>query len=420
MKRIISVVLLIGIILSLCACADESKRVTDTQDPLDYNTDFQYYYSNINGFNSSMTKSDTGYYIFLLNRFLYYIDKETMEATPLCSKVNCTHTDRSVCDAYFNTYAVPWSTQNTIQYNNGQLYILNRNEDSYGNFEGTSLYSVSLDGSERNELASFKEGFENWLIHRGYFYYITVEYSEDIETYSAEKSFSIYRLPMDSLNSEPELIFDSSNYFDCVSSGMHQILAYDNYILTVVTPVSKEQDENSKFKIFSTEFNYYTINTDTLSVNKIQNKDGRVDAPKFYNGRLLYSITTDDASVYYTCALDGSNPELIKETEYADNIFSDGSHLYMQNVEEIFDEKSQGEKLYTLNPDFSKSGSAILPVRRFAVNNVAQDPDYFIFIHYLQEENLSGDFEIRCIDKSKLQNMNGETAEYKVAYSSAN
>ena len=76
MKRIISVVLLIGVILSICACADESKRVTDTQDPLDYNTDFQYYYSNINGFNSSITKSDTGYYIFLLNRFLYYIDKE--------------------------------------------------------------------------------------------------------------------------------------------------------------------------------------------------------------------------------------------------------------------------------------------------------------------------------------------------------
>lgn len=422
MKKIISIILLCVMIFIPSACDKNEKSDINSNDLLDFNNDFQYYYSNINGLNLSITKSDFGYYIFLQNGLLCYIDKESMEATPLCNNVNCTHEDKNTCDAYFNTYSVPWSSGNTLQYNNGQIYILVRNEDRYGNFEGVSLYSVSADGSKQKELVSFKDGFANWIIHRGYFYYVKIDYSDDIESYSVEKPFKIYRLPIDNLKSEPQLVFDSGKYCDYVTGGVHPLLAYENYIMTTVSPISKNKINdinNGEEYVGADSRRYFTINTENLSVTEIINNDGEVNAPIFYNGKLLYHILKNNKFVYYTSELDGDNAELVKEMQYSDNVFSDGINLYMQNIDELFDEKIKNEKIYLLNSDLSKSGSASLPITKFSISNIPQDPDYFIFINYQQQENLSGDFEIRCIDKSQLKNSDTETIEYKTVYSSS-
>lgn len=426
MKRIISVVLLIGIILSLCACADESKRVTDSQDPLDYNTDFQYYYSNINGFNSSITKSDTGYYMFLPDsRFLYFIDRETLEATPLCSRVNCTHRDKKICQAYFNTF-IANDFGNRLQYNNDMLYMLLRNEDEFGNFFGTSLYNVSPDGAQRNELVTFdKDGFEHWLIHRGYFYYIDCEYSENAYDYSTYDKFCIYRLSLDNLKAKPQLLFDSKDYSEHIS-GSSGLSAYGDYLFTVIEPITEEEikrAEKKKEAAVSYKTDYYTINTNTLSVNHIENSDGEVVAPTFYNNGLLYATINDKTQRYYKSDLDGSNPVFVKEMKYADNLFSDGCYMYMQNTDEYTnasEDSYQGERLNVLNSDFSQKYSTLLPINKYSLSYcTAQDPEYFIFIYNDDPVNYRGEYEIRLINKKELESCDKNTACFKTVYRSS-
>ena len=103
MKKLLSallIALLLPTMMLMSACNDASKT-SDDKLSFDYTTNFQYYYSNLNGINFPVTKSEKGYYVFLPNNYLYYIDRKSQAATPLCNKPNCSHNSVD-CNAYFN------------------------------------------------------------------------------------------------------------------------------------------------------------------------------------------------------------------------------------------------------------------------------------------------------------------------------
>ncbi len=416
MKRIICLFLTIMISMStlilLTACDDKENDYGS----FNYKTDFQYYYSSMNGSNLPITKSETGYYVFLPNRFLYYIDKESMVATPLCNKVNCLHNDRDECNAYFNYFS---ESKNLVQYYEESLFMVLKDEDEYGSFEGNSLYKVSLDGVTREELIHFKSGISSWLVHRGYFYYSEDKFSDNVETSVVYDSFSIYRLPLNNMNAEPVEIFNSKNYCDNIQ-GTYQFVAYNDYIFAPVRPLSAQdlEDLNKGKWTMSSATQYYAINTNSLEVNHISNEEGDISAPTFYDGGLLYFIKNNDSSSkfrYYTSGLDGSNPTFLREMDYGDNLFSNGEQMYMQNLGLDFDESQliDYDEVKMLDSDFSETSLFKVPFK-YSVMNIPQDSEYFIFIQQVG----NSDVEVHCVDKSKLNKLNGEEVEYKTVYSS--
>ncbi len=425
MKRLLSLFLaLISLSTLVILSACNSNRVNnENRDSFNYKTDFQYYYNSLNGTNLPMTKSESGYYVFLPNRFLYYIDNESMETTPLCNKVNCLHNDKE-CGAYFNLLATPsdsMNTSNIVQYYEDSLYMVIKEEDEYGNFEGNSLYKVSLDGVTREKLVYFEGSIPHWIIHRGNFYYTQVKFSDDVESAIIYDSFSIRCLSLDDLRKAPIEVFNSKNYCDNIQAS-YQFTAYGDYIFTSVWSLSSQAIEEylneGKWSI-SFESQYYSINIESFDINQISNDEGEVVVPSFYNGKLLYSIKNDDPNSrfrYYLSELDGSNPTFLREMEYGDNLFSNGDQLYLQNLTSNFDESQETlnyDKVSMLDSDFEETSAFIIPFK-YAVMNIPQDPNKFIFVRQIDNSNT----EIYCIDKSKLESIDGTEAEYKTVYSS--
>lgn len=404
------------LILTSCKTSEKSKY-----DVFNYATDYQYYYNNLNSGSLPITKSETGYYFFLPNRFLYYMDKESLETTPLCSKANCLHNNRDECDAYFNTYEVPSTVagSNVVQYYDNSLYVLLRDEDEQGNFKGTSLYKISLDGVSREKLMDFDFNIPAWLIHRGDFYFAKERYNDNVDVAINLDSFYINRISLDNLKEEPIKVFDTNEYFDYIQ-GVYQFTAYDNYIVTSVVPLSKEAVEkyvNEGEEDILLDSYYYTICTDSLEVNKLGNDDEDVSLSSFYNGKLLYVVVDEknNTNRYFTCELDGSNPSLLKEMKYGDNLFYDGEHMFLQNFIEDFKESNgelKGNKVSILDSSLEPTSTFRVPLSNSG--GIPQDPECFLCINNVSNT----DVEIYYVDKSRLNKLSGKEVEYKTVYSS--
>ncbi|MBQ7965062.1 MAG: hypothetical protein IJ331_03155 [Ruminococcus sp.] len=425
MKRIICLILLCCMLVPLLSACDDSvgDSTVNRNSAYNFKTDYQYYYHGLLSGGLPIAKSETGYYFFLPTRFLYYIDKESLETTPLCNKVNCLHNDRDECDAFFNTFLVPSDIGGSfnIQYYDDSLYMLLRDEDEYGQFVGASFYKVSLDGVTREKLIEFDHGLSAWLVHRGYFYYTVEKYSDEIETMNVYDSFSIKRVPLDDLGAEPTEVFNSKEYSEN-TDNCDRLIAYGDYIYTAVDPVPQEIfekfNETGKWYMSTDDIKLFSINVTDLSVNQLTNPDGEVNPPEFYNGKLLYSLrNSDDNSKlrYYTSELDGSNPVFIKEMELRDQLFCNEDQLYLENsLKNMVDEVSDDyDEIKILDSGLNVTSTFKIP-HAFSIILRPQDADYFIMFQSIG----NSDMEVHCIDKSKLDKMNGEEVEYKTVYSS--
>ena len=299
--------------------------------------------------------------------------------------------------------------------------MLLRDEDEYGQFFGTSFYKVSLDGVTREKLIEFDHGLSAWLVHRGYFYYTVEKYSEEIDSFNVFDSFSIKRLPLDDFDAEPTEIFNSKNYCDNVDST-NRLIAYGDYVYTSADPIPQETLdeflETGKLVVGASEHKIFSINTKDLTVNQLTNPDGEVNSPGFYNGKLLYSIGNSDENSklrYYTSELDGSNPVFLKEMELGDYLFCNENQSYLENSwKNLVNEVSVDyEELKMLDHNLNVISSFKVPFK-YAIRSIAQDSDYFIVFQSIG----NSDTEVYCVDKSKLDKMNGEEVEYKTVYSS--
>lgn len=414
---ILFLTLLIIFTAIISGCSNETIKNENNSLSFDYENDFQYYYNSLNGFNYPITKSDTGYYAFLPNRFLYYIDKELQEATPLCNKPNCAHNNKE-CNAYFNLYEEPSSnTCNIVQYYNDNLYVVIKNEDRNGEFIGTSLYRVSNDGSERKEIMEFKEGISHWLIHRGYFYFASVQYSDNAEDFSVYDSCSIKRLSINNMNSKAEELFNSKDYCDYLQS-VKQFSAYGDYIFAALNPMSKKDIQrisNDENYVSEDNVEIFSINIKSLDANIVTNDGGDINPPTFYKGKLLYSLLNEDngkKDKYYVCDLDGRNHKFIKEVKYGDNLFCNEAQVYSVNYLDLVKSKEHFQNVSVLDFELNPVSSFIIPIESLYIMNIPQDEEFFIFIH--MDNNST---KIYSIDKTQLNNLNGKNAKYKILYS---
>lgn len=109
---------------------------------------------------------EDGFYTFEEESVLvYFVDKKSNQAQPLCYKIGCLH-DNFNCSAYY-------AGVHGIYYTDSYLYVLS--SDSECNYE--CLYRMKHDGSEKTEVSklfAYEEEDMGWslqfIIHRGFGY----------------------------------------------------------------------------------------------------------------------------------------------------------------------------------------------------------------------------------------------------------
>ena len=141
-KRYIILTVTILLFTSIFATGCTQKQTSVTLNP---STEDDQPYWNI--FGRYITKCENGYYCIEqieagTNR-ICYLDNETKNTIPLCSKAECSHTDEN-CNAYLSKN---YNAQQ-IYYYNGMVYVI-YNDDT----DGLSyLEQVAPDGSYRKRL----------------------------------------------------------------------------------------------------------------------------------------------------------------------------------------------------------------------------------------------------------------------------
>src|SRR5699024_5721988 len=90
LKKIL--LILCMLVLFLTACGSDQAEVESEEFNLE--TDFQSEYYDWTTEPHPIVEVENGYYM-LVGYYLYYVDKETMEYTPLCNKPNCLHQEET-------------------------------------------------------------------------------------------------------------------------------------------------------------------------------------------------------------------------------------------------------------------------------------------------------------------------------------
>ena len=92
-------VLLLAFIVCMAAagCTSDKTEVNINQTAENFveNEDFQYYLNQ----NSAFVKANNGYY-FVADLKVHFYDTETNQAYPVCSKANCSHSDKNARHFY--------------------------------------------------------------------------------------------------------------------------------------------------------------------------------------------------------------------------------------------------------------------------------------------------------------------------------
>lgn len=277
MKKLLSFFLVLTAVF-LCSCSGTTGNVSGNT--YNFETDVQYYYRI--GIPVPVTKSPDGYYVVGQHGEVTFVDKDSMKATVLCNKPNCSHEDMDICNAYIGEKGAGVGTQ--IQYYDGNLYSIKYKYNNDKEADEPLLVRYHLDGTGSKEITQpISDGFEQWFVHRGYFYYCT-----DSE---------ILRIPLNSPKSSAEKLFTAKYYEEGVS-GITALNAYGDYLYFYASISSEDSKE-------------YTLNLNSLDYKIL---DG-YSIEGFYNGELRLCKENENGVAHFTALLDGSNITEVETTQ---------------------------------------------------------------------------------------------------------
>lgn len=202
MKKKCSIVILLMLLLSACGQSEEKYLAALGEEKVNVNSDFSKTHEMVN--------TDEG--VYKLEDFVgvQYIEWSTGKSLALCSKPNCSHFGEE-CNAYL-------STPHYIYAYGDYMYIVADSSDNLG----MSLYRISFDGSEKQELYRLVQFDENdsdkvslyyqFIIHKGYGYFVCNRTYNDLET---EFETPVYKIELKK-NGEMKEIFSVKGYDNAV------------------------------------------------------------------------------------------------------------------------------------------------------------------------------------------------------------
>lgn len=187
-------------------------------------TDFPYMYRG-SMYGTGVAFSDQGYY-FLNGNYLYYMDRQGTNPVLLDNRPDngCLKKERGTnCNA--NVSKRHKSQSVLLQFYKDYVYTIESTDDGTGRSGIYELVRRNPDGSKRKVMRSFSHGLmKEAAIHRGYFYYLVVDYDEGMR-----QTHQLLRLPLDKLSREPEIIYKKENE-DVEGSGVFRMFVYGSQI----------------------------------------------------------------------------------------------------------------------------------------------------------------------------------------------
>ena len=184
MKRMITLLLALALLLALTACGGDRERPSVD---LDRNFAQQFAFC--------ATEESIYFSTWMGNRVILYADKESGIGGPLCAKPECEHNSAS-CNAYIDRYPLFG-----IGNYDGKLYFVSGEYIWRADYDGTNRERVRpVDRELRNEI-----GFYNVLYHRGYAFFVGE--TSDIVDGTPQYGCLAYALSLTDPEAEPVIIF---------------------------------------------------------------------------------------------------------------------------------------------------------------------------------------------------------------------
>lgn len=323
-------------LITLSGCGKENLQNTYIE-----GSDFQYMRQGSWDGEPKMQRGEKGYY-FRHGEFVYYLDEETGEFLPLCAKADCLHdreTDqerRKSCHAYMYFSEFSGDSAQGMMYYDRYLYCLT----DKGFNEETILYRLSENGAKKEQIYRWTGvGVEEWVIHRGVFYYAEHFYTYDEEG-EMEEHFALKALNLTGAIKEPETIYalEQENVFYL---GFNWFKAYGNYLYFIVS--GSEDKGGGELCGYEKTFIYDIVGHEVkqLTYEGMPEEEDILEMT-FWQDRILFLPDIFDPNDIqgsyfrtgnvYIADLDGSNTEVfIENVPMGYNIRSDGKYVYLTN-----------------------------------------------------------------------------------------
>ncbi|MBQ9885479.1 MAG: hypothetical protein IJM37_01265 [Lachnospiraceae bacterium] len=371
MKRFLSILLTLIVLLSGCGKSADTDTVSQEMKLLDgfsdtqYNpeTDSQYYWKGVQN-----VMSVKGKYYMNVDGYLYCIDAANSEMHQVCSKGGCRH-NTADCDSYLGDV-------NFLQYYDGYFYYIIFDDTDDEDNKGATLYRRTFDGLVEEMVCRLFERGECYslCIHRGYVYFSLENDKENV----------LYRMKPDKASIPEELFtYDTkrsafitgiSGYGDGVLIQtiflVHVMLT--NYSLICYNLYYYDNSEDETYLVkkniccnFCNYANNYAIADDKLYYFEkdgvyqydISSKKERLFYPAdderlevSYDGRYLYfdnslKIKPDNEHSIYVFDTNGKHIDTISVPLYS-NPFGDTEYLFYGNYGAcyVLDKKQIGSR----------------------------------------------------------------------------
>ena len=274
-------ILLLYLCLFLTACSNApdpaSSLLLDAKfDTEEFLPDFDF--RNEFGKWRDMCESEDAYYFTVVgNTYLHYFDKKTESYGVLCGKPECSHSSIE-CNAYL-------AGGGNLMFYDGYVYWVQ---------QGTLLYRMRPDGTERELVQSLRGGISNsvWL-HRGYVYAV-----QAVSRVVEGENQSLIRLTQAVLgdtDQEPKQILEvpGVDYFYQVV-GNTVYLGVKHYVATDET--NAELSFTLSLYAYDSDLGTLTTLAETLVPNHMD-----VDDMRYLDGNIYFSSSgdTDGALLQY-------------------------------------------------------------------------------------------------------------------------
>lgn len=402
-------------VLCLTACGKEELGDTYVE-----GMDNQYLMHSQDFFERNQARGEHGYF-FKVGKYVYYLPDGTDTLVPLCSKVDCMHTDEvdkekyAMCDAYFTGKA----GSGGIAYQDGYLYLFCT---EFEEAPCQSLYRIKEDGTGKELIYQWEDHtIWQWCIHRGDFFYVEDVYYEDEETKEVIEEINVKKIPLDSYRKPtPEMVYEKPEGIELTM--VEDLKAYGNYLyFLVVGSTGTDEDIMGEnwLDYFYSSHTVVNLSTGEQSEISVPGADSAVCVQRatFWQDKVVY-LGYDFADEQglrgkehvYMSDLDGRNPEVILEdVEQGTRLIADEDYLYLANTAFVIREGEERQIYQVYDKEMQLVDSIGIPYTSPKDREIGY-ADGFYYFNRISEDKIA----LLYFDKSTIGTHQGKDFEYKI------
>ena len=372
-----------------------------------FETDWQYYMS-ANGNTSPKIRETENGCVFVNNGFIYYYEQGG-SIMPLCSNVNCLHdqeTDpekKKECLAYLDDIREGDVGTVLMKYKD-DLFVRYERTDHDAEKGDFCVMKMALDGSSKDMVCRVKD-MNYPLIHRGYLYYYSTEFSVTEEESQSDsmsdgimEQVGFHRMDIEKRNPKAELV-----YYREGDHGFAQPQVYGNYMWLFVIG---DQGQRRETRIYNIE------------TNQMEEAETVMMPVQIYQGKAyvrLYDGTKSDLDKTTVVQMDlyGKTEKTVVEgIEQLCDIMSDEKYFYISNSQLHQNHPEILEKIQVYDANFQLVDEYRMPDVGNLYGSVPIGGEKYQYLRYINEKE--GEWGLLVFNKNRIGSLKGGACPYTI------